>query len=56
MPIYEYQCDSCEHKLEIIQKFKDEPRYQAVVQSVERRQEILRDRLPDTLQRLRVMQ
>jgi hypothetical protein len=38
------------------QKFEDEPRYQAVVQSVERRQEILRDRLPDTLQRLRVMQ
>jgi tetratricopeptide (TPR) repeat protein len=38
------------------QKFEDEPRYQAVVQSVERRQEILRDRLPDTLQRLGVMQ
>ena len=38
------------------QRFKDEPRYQAVVQSVERRQEILRDRLPATLQRLRVMQ
>lgn len=38
------------------QKFENEPRYQAVVQSVERRQEILRDRLPDTLQRLRVMQ
>ena len=36
------------------QKFKDEPRYQAVVQSVELRQEILRDRLPDTLQRFRV--
>jgi len=38
------------------QKFNDEPRYQAVVQSVERRQEVLRDRLPDTLQRLRVLQ
>ena len=25
MPIYEYQCDSCEHKLEIIQKISDEP-------------------------------
>ena len=37
-------------------KFADEPRYQAVVQSVEQRQEVLRDRLPDTLQRLRVMQ
>jgi hypothetical protein len=35
-------------------KFKDEPRYQAVVQSVELRQKILRDRLPDTLQRFRV--
>ena len=37
------------------QKFKDEPRYQAVVQSVELRQKILRDRLPDTLQRFRVV-
>jgi TolB-like protein/DNA-binding winged helix-turn-helix (wHTH) protein/Tfp pilus assembly protein PilF len=37
-------------------KFEGEPRYQAVVESIERRQEILRDRLPDTLQRLRVMQ
>jgi len=37
------------------QKFKDEPRYQAVVQSVELRQKILRDRLPDTLQRFRVL-
>ena len=37
------------------QKFKDEPRYQAVVRSIERRQEILRDRLPDTLQRFRVL-
>ena len=36
------------------QKFKDEKRYQAVVKSVERRQEILRDRLPETLQRFRV--
>lgn len=25
MPIYEYQCDSCNHKLEIIQKISDEP-------------------------------
>lgn len=25
MPIYEYQCDSCNHKLEIIQKVSDEP-------------------------------
>jgi TolB-like protein/tetratricopeptide (TPR) repeat protein/DNA-binding winged helix-turn-helix (wHTH) protein len=38
------------------QKFKDEPRYQAVVRSVELRQEILRDRLSDTLQRFRVVQ
>jgi len=38
------------------QKFKDEPRYQAVVQSVELRQEILRDRLTATLQRFRVVQ
>jgi len=38
------------------QKFKDEPRYQAVVQSVELRQKILRDRLTDTLQRFRVVQ
>jgi len=37
-------------------KFKDEPRYQAVVQSVELRQEILRDRLTATLQRFRVVQ
>jgi tetratricopeptide (TPR) repeat protein len=38
------------------QKFADEPRYQAVVQSVELRQEILRDRLTATLQRFRVVQ
>ena len=38
------------------QRFKDEPRYQAVVQSVELRQTILRDRLTDTLQRFRVVQ
>ena len=25
MPIYEYLCDSCHHKLEIIQKISDEP-------------------------------
>lgn len=25
MPIYEYQCDRCNHKLEIIQKISDEP-------------------------------
>ena len=25
MPIYEYQCDQCNHKLEIIQKISDEP-------------------------------
>jgi TolB-like protein/DNA-binding winged helix-turn-helix (wHTH) protein/Tfp pilus assembly protein PilF len=37
-------------------KFKDEKRYQAVVQSVEQRQELLRDRLPDTLQRLSAKQ
>ena len=37
-------------------KFKDEPRYQAVVKSVEQRQKILRDRLSDTLQRFRVAQ
>jgi len=36
------------------QKFRDEPRYQAVVKSIEQRQEVLRDRLPDTLQRFRV--
>jgi hypothetical protein len=38
------------------QKFREEPRYQAVVRSVERRQEILRDRLTATLQRLGVTQ
>ena len=25
MPIYEYQCEHCEHKMEAIQKFSDEP-------------------------------
>ena len=25
MPIYEYQCTECEHKLEALQKFGDEP-------------------------------
>ena len=25
MPIYEYQCEQCSHKLEKIQKFSDEP-------------------------------
>ncbi|NNE61949.1 MAG: tetratricopeptide repeat protein, partial [Woeseia sp.] len=36
------------------QKFKDESRYQAVVKSVEQRQQMLRDRLPATLQRFSV--
>lgn len=25
MPIYEYQCDDCDHKLEALQKMSDEP-------------------------------
>ena len=25
MPIYEYQCEACEHKLEAIQKVSDDP-------------------------------
>ena len=25
MPIYEYQCDRCEHKLQILQKISEEP-------------------------------
>lgn len=25
MPIYEYQCESCEHALEALQKISDEP-------------------------------
>jgi putative FmdB family regulatory protein len=25
MPLYEYQCDECEHRFEKIQKFSDEP-------------------------------
>ena len=25
MPIYEYQCDDCEHKLEALQKISDDP-------------------------------
>lgn len=25
MPIYEYQCEACSHKFEVIQKFSDDP-------------------------------
>ena len=25
MPLYEYECDSCGHRFEVIQKFSDEP-------------------------------
>lgn len=25
MPIYEYQCTNCAHKIEVLQKFSDEP-------------------------------
>ncbi len=25
MPLYEYQCDQCEHRFEVIQKFSDAP-------------------------------
>jgi putative FmdB family regulatory protein len=25
MPLYEYQCDACGHRLEVIQKFSDAP-------------------------------
>ena len=25
MPLYEYQCESCEHRFEVIQKFSDPP-------------------------------
>ena len=25
MPLYEYQCDSCAHRFEVIQKFSDPP-------------------------------
>jgi len=25
MPLYEYQCDSCGHRFEVIQKFSDAP-------------------------------
>lgn len=25
MPLYEYQCDACGHRFEVIQKFSDEP-------------------------------
>ncbi len=25
MPIYEYQCEHCEHKMEVIQKMSDKP-------------------------------
>jgi putative FmdB family regulatory protein len=25
MPLYEYRCDACEHRFEIIQRFSDDP-------------------------------
>jgi putative FmdB family regulatory protein len=25
MPLYEYECDACQHKFEVIQKFSDAP-------------------------------
>lgn len=25
MPLYEYECTSCEHRVEVIQRFSDEP-------------------------------
>jgi putative FmdB family regulatory protein len=25
MPLYEYQCDACGHRFEVIQKFSDAP-------------------------------
>jgi putative FmdB family regulatory protein len=25
VPIYEYECESCEHRFEVIQKFSDKP-------------------------------
>ncbi len=25
MPLYEYQCDACAHRFEVIQKFSDQP-------------------------------
>ena len=25
MPLYEYQCDACAHRFEVIQKFSDSP-------------------------------
>jgi putative FmdB family regulatory protein len=25
MPLYEYECDACRHRFEVIQKFSDEP-------------------------------
>jgi len=25
MPIYEYQCDACEHRCEVLRKISDEP-------------------------------
>ena len=25
MPLYEYECDACGHRFEVIQKFSDEP-------------------------------
>lgn len=26
MPIYNYQCESCDYKIEVIQKFSDNPK------------------------------
>jgi len=26
MPIYDYKCSDCEHQIEVIQKFSDEPK------------------------------
>ena len=25
MPLYEYQCDACQHRFEVIQKYSDAP-------------------------------
>ena len=25
MPLYEYRCDACEHRFEVIQRFSDDP-------------------------------
>jgi len=38
------------------QKFTDEPRYQSVVASMEKRKQELRQRLPETLARFRVLE